>query len=221
MKTKAIYLLLVAGLCMGACSPREDWLQTGDLIFVGIPADYDLDSDSMDSAITAATGGQTGINLIHTAIAEVDGEGRTWIIDATIKHGVDRHPLDTFLTDFTLKDGSLPVFEIMRLKDDSPAEASVERAKQYLGLPYDVYFLPDNGAMYCTELVQESYLTPDGEPIFHTTPMNFLNPDGEMPVYWEQLFARLGEPVPQGVPGTNPQGMSKEPALRQVNVRLR
>ena len=199
------------------CKARPDRLQTGDLIFVGIPADYDLDADSMDSAIADATGSGTGLNLIHVAIAEVDGD-RTWIIDATIKRGVDRHPLDTFLRDFTLKDGSLPVFEIKRLKDAGRARESVENAKQYLGLPYDVSFLPDNDAYYCTELVYDSYLDKNGTPLFHAAPMNFKNADGEFPLYWQQLFARLGQDIPQGIPGTNPQGMAAEDILRTVPV---
>ena len=199
--------LLIAASCalalFASCIPQAERLQTGDLIFVGIPADYDLDADSMDSAI-----------------AEVDADGQVWIIDATIKYGVDRHPLDTFLRQFTLRDGSLPTFEVKRLRDDSRAEASVRNAKQYLGLPYDVTFLPDNGAYYCTELVYDSYLDEDGKPLFHAAPMNFRNADGEMPRYWEQLFARIGQSVPQGVPGTNPQAMSEEPTLRSVNAAL-
>ena len=111
--------LLIAASCalalFAACTPAAERLQTGDLIFVGIPADYDLDADSMGSAIADATGGQTGLNRIHTAIAEVDADGQVWIIDATIKYGVDRHPLDTFLRQFTLRDGSLPTFEVKRL----------------------------------------------------------------------------------------------------------
>ena len=216
--------LLIAASCalalFAGCTPAVERLQTGDLVFVGIPADYSLDHDSMDSAITEATGGQTGLNRIHTAIVEVDAEGQVWIIDATIKYGVDRHPLDTFIKQFTLRDGSLPVFEVKRLRDDARAAESVRNAKKYLGQPYDVTFLPDNGACYCTELVYDSYLGEDGTPLFHSAPMNFRNADGEMPRYWEQLFARIGQPVPQGVPGTNPQAMSEEPALRSVNAAL-
>jgi len=214
-------LPFLAALALAAgCSPAAEQLRSGDLIFVGIPADYSLDSSGMDSAITAATGGKEGLNLIHTAIAEVDAEGRVWIIDATIKHGVDRHPLDTFLRDFTLRDGSWPVFEVMRLRQDERAAEFVENAKKYLGRPYDVHFSPTDEALYCTELVYDSYLDPDGKPIFQAAPMNFKNADGEFPTYWQQLFDRLGEPIPQDVPGTNPQAMAKEPALRPVAVEL-
>ncbi|MBQ5983784.1 MAG: glycoside hydrolase [Bacteroidales bacterium] len=209
-----------AVLCVlaGSCA-REEGLRTGDLVFVGIPADYSLDESSMDSAIAGATGGKEGLNLIHVAIAEVS-DGRTWIIDATIRHGVDRHPLDTFLTDFTLKDGSMPVFKVMRLKDASVARSAVERAKQFIGMPYDVAFQPDNGALYCTELVQESYLSRKGSRIFPSAPMNFKNAEGEFPVYWTQLFERIGQSIPQGVPGTNPQEMSRDPHLDPVDVTL-
>ena len=218
-------MVLFCALCAclaAACArqPRQEVLQTGDLIFVGIPADYSLDSTSMDSAIAEATGAKDSLNLIHVAIAEVDAQGQAWIIDATIKYGVDRHPLDTFLTQFTLKDGSLPVFEVMRLKDDSQAGRDVERAKQYVGMPYDVAFQPDNDALYCTELVQLSYLTESGEQVFASAPMNFKNAEGEFPLYWTQLFELIHQPIPQGIPGTNPQAMSRDPQLRSVSVTI-
>ena len=217
---KRLSLFLVFCICLAAsCARQPESLQTGDLIFVGIPADYSLDDNSMDAAIADATGSPDSLNLIHVAIAEVEGD-QTWIIDATIKYGVDRHPLDTFLTQFTLKDGSYPVFEVMRLKDDKVAETAVERAKSFVGTSYDVAFLPDNGALYCTELVQVSYLTDDGSRIFPSAPMNFKNADGEFPVYWQQLIDRIHQPIPHDVPGTNPQAMARDPHLRPVSVTI-
>jgi hypothetical protein len=50
--------------------------------------------------------------------------------------------------------------------------------------------------------------------------MNFLDAEGNMPVYWEKLFAKMGYPVPQGVPGTNPQAMRKSDLLRPVDVDI-
>ena len=217
---KRLSLFLVFCICLAAsCARQPESLRTGDLIFVGIPADYSLDDNSMDAAIADATGSPDSLNLIHVAIAEVEGD-QTWIIDATIKYGVDRHPLDTFLTQFTLKDGSYPVFEVMRLKDDKVAQTAVERAKSFVGTSYDVAFLPDNGALYCTELVQVSYLTDDGSRIFASAPMNFKNAEGEFPVYWQQLFALIGQQIPQDIPGTNPQAMARDPQLKPVNVTL-
>lgn len=215
--TAALAAIAVAGCAQRPSGEEAGQLRTGDLIFVGIPADYSLDSDSMASAIGEATGEADSLNIIHVAIAEVRQDS-VWIIDATIAHGVDRHPLDTFLTDFTLRDGSYPTFKVMRLKDDSQAQSFVENAKKFLGQPYDSAFLPGNGAKYCSELVRDSYVTPDGGYIFSESPMNFENSAGEMPVYWEQLFGRLGMEVPQGVMGTNPKQMSEEPVLEAVEL---
>ena len=222
MKKTVISIAALALVFFWSCAPKtgvDKALKTGDLIFVGIPAYYNLEPDSAETAIISATREENKLNIIHVAIAEVQGDS-TWIIDATIKRGVDRYPLDTFLTDFILRDGSYPAFKVMRLKDGSKAEEFVENAKKYLGQVYDHYFLPDNGAMYCSELVRESYIEADGSYIFSEEPMNFKDADGNMPVYWEQLFARLGTEVPQGVRGTNPRSMMEEEALVETEVEL-
>ena len=194
-----------------SCSRHQDRLHNGDLIFVGLPMGYDAETGSVDEAIASATGEEGALNLIHVAIAEVEADS-VWIIDATIAHGVDRHPLDTFLRDFTLKDGSYPTFIVKRV-NGVDADAAVERAKTFCGRGYDVRFLPDNEELYCSELVQRSYLDANGEAIFESEPMNFKAPDGTMPPYWEWLFAQLGMAVPQGFPGTNPQKMAAAACL--------
>ena len=154
----------VMAIAVSCHQGRQDTLRTGDLVFVGIPLDYSIENGSMDEAIASATGSPDSLNLIHVAIAEVDAEGK-WIIDATVKRGVDRHPLDTFITDFTLKDGSLPVFIVKRLKDPSKAAEYVNNAKKYLGRPYDIHFATDDSELYCSELVRDSYIGPDGKYI--------------------------------------------------------
>lgn len=221
MKRTAILFTTIMLTLAGCTSGKQDSPRSGDLVFVGIPMNYSLQQGSMSEAISAATSDSSGLNLIHVAILEVKGDS-TWIIDATIKHGVDRHPLDTFFRDFTLRDGSLPTFKIMR-PEASAAEAEqfVQNAKKYLGQPYDVSFLPDNGAMYCSELVYNSYITPDGEHLFSEAPMNFLDKDGNMPIYWTQLFERIGQQVPQGIPGTNPQKMAAEKTLSPIETKLK
>lgn len=197
---------------VGEETPR---IQSGDLLFVGIPMTYW--DDSMADAIAEATAnpGDT-VNFIHTAILEVDPEGTVWVIDATLAHGVDRHPLDTLLSDFSLKPGNTRTLQVMRLKDNADAARYAEMAKGMLGEEYDVYFMPDNGRHYCTELVYDAYVDADGKHLFETVPMNFLNEKGEMPAYWTKLFAMLGEEVPQGKPGTNPQMMRASDRLVSV-----
>ncbi|MBO4571950.1 MAG: hypothetical protein J5699_08505 [Bacteroidales bacterium] len=215
----AVLVFLAAG-CGGrkntVADASDNTVKPGDLLFVAIPGDYVL--DGISEAIAQSTGSGE-LNFIHTAILDVDSAG-VWVLDATIKHGVNRHPLDTFLVDFTLKDGTYPELEVWRLNDDSLAKEYVGNASAHIGLPYDFTFLPDNGSYYCTELVYDSYVTPEGEHLFSTAPMNFALPDGTMPVYWEQLFAKLGRDIPQGEPGTNPQTMRDAPAIHKVDVNL-
>jgi len=201
-----------------SCARQPDTLQTGDLVFMGIPQDYSISEESMDGAISAATG-DGGLNLIHVAIIEMADDG-PYIIDATLKYGTDRHPLDSTIRQFTLKGGAQPVYIVKRLKDNKLAKEWIEKAKSFCGQPYDMRFLPDNGAMYCSELVRESFLGAEGEYLFDEKPMNWKNEKGEIPVYWTQLFALLGMDVPQGVPGTNPQDMSKSPLLETVDVDI-
>lgn len=201
-----------------SCARQPDTLQTGDLVFMGIPQDYSISEESMDGAISAATG-DSGLNLIHVAIIEMADDG-PYIIDATLKYGTDRHPLDSTIRQFTLKGGEQPVYIVKRLKDNKLAKEWIEKAKSFCGQPYDMRFLPDNGAMYCSELVRESFLGAEGEYLFDEKPMNWKNEKGEIPVYWTQLFALLGMDVPQGVPGTNPQDMFKSPLLETVDVDI-
>ena len=197
-------LIVIALLALTACGrPAPVKLQTGDLLFVG---SSDEDPGSMDEAIVSATG-----NLTHVAIVEIDADGNRWVIDATPQRGVCRYPLDTLILD-----NPGVVFLVKRLRDTSGVSQFVDNARRFIGEPYDLTFLPDNGSHYCSELVRDAYRRPDGSFVFEEKPMNFQAPDGSMPPYWESLFGELGMPVPQGVPGTNPQDMSASPLLEIV-----
>lgn len=215
---------LAAAACffISGCSEKTEGIRTGDLLFVGYPEGFlnhvPGESGGMADAIAASTG-KGGTEFVHTAILEATDSG-IFVIDATIKYGVDRHPLDTLIAQFTLSDGSLPELVVMRLKDPSKAEEHVANAKKYIGEEYDSSFMAGNGKHYCTELVYDSYTGTDGEPLLQCVPMNFKGPDGEFPPYWVWLFDLIGEPIPQDEPGTNPQEMIGDPALRPVKFSL-
>ena len=202
-----IALILTAFLVLEVCQPAQKGLRTGDLLFLGTQGE---DPGSMDEAIVAATG-----NLTHVAIVEVDASGKQWVIDATPQRGVCRYPLDTLI-----HENPEAVILVKRLRDTSGVSRYVDQACHFLGEPYDLTLLPDNGAHYCSELVFDAYRRQDGSPLFEEKPMNFLATDGTMPPYWEALFEELGMPVPQGTPGTNPQDMSTSPLLETVPLTL-
>ncbi len=194
--------LCLAAICAALCllsSCRTDTApQTGDLIF------FTGGSSSMDDAISSSTGD----GFVHVAIVEVDSEGTAWLIDATPQKGVSREKLLEEKGNMVLK----------RLKDSTGVAASVQRAKGLIGSPYDFAFLPDNDAYYCSELVYECFLRPDGSHIFSCQPMNFLDSEGNLPEYWKELFEKLQMDVPQGIPGTNPEDLSRSTTLRSTSL---
>ena len=162
----------------------------------------------MDDAISSSTGD----GFVHVAIVEVDSEGTAWLIDATPRKGVSREKLETKL----LEEKGKAV--LMRLKDSTGVTASVQRAKGLIGSHYDFAFLPDNDAYYCSELVYECFLRPDGSHIFSSQPMNFLDSEGNLPEYWKELFEKMQMDVPQGLPGTNPEDLSRSTTLRGTSL---
>lgn len=220
MKNAILFFLLLVLLAGSSCKKTTapvvevPSVETGDLLFVGIPMNYG--DSTMKQAIAEATSNGDTTNFIHTAILEVDETGAIWVIDATLLRGVDRHPLDTLLSDFTLHRGGRASFEVMRLRDNKNAAEYVENAKQFLGEGYDEYFQTFNGRHYCTELVADAYVDADGHQWFQSVPMNFKNKEGEYPSYWVRLFERLGEPIPQGELGTNPEDLHESPSLVHV-----
>lgn len=210
-------LILISVLLAFACSRQPSGLQNGDLVFVGICSDSSSAKGSMDEAIVSATG-NSDVNMVHVAIVEVCGDS-LFIIDATRKSGVSRYPLEEFLK-ANMGRGETSVLSVKRMKDNSLADRWISKAKTFIGQPYDSLFLPDNGAMYCSELVRESFLSSDGSYLLEDKPMNFKGPEGEYPLFWKKLFGGLGMDIPQGVPGTNPQDMSASSRLFSPGVTL-
>lgn len=194
---------------MAGCGDEKFSFRDGDLLFeVGR-------SGAMTDAIVDATGNGSEIKFSHVAIIECCGDEQ-FVIEATSKGGVRRIALDDFLEDSGHDANGRPMVAVYRLRDNSRGKDAVERAKTYLGLPYDYAFLPDNDAMYCSELVYESYLDAAGRHIFRSQPMTFKGADGEYDSFWTELFESLNMDIPEGMPGTNPQDMSKEEILDEV-----
>ena len=216
--TLRLTLMLALVFVLASCRQAPSGIQSGDLIFVGLPLDYTVEGDSasMSDAIVAATGDEAQVNYIHVAILEVSDD-TTWVIDATLKHGVARYPLDTMKEEFRLKSGDYPLFVVKRLKDNKQRDRWISNAKQYVGRGYDLSFLPDNDEQYCSELVWNSYLDKEGNHIFKAAPMNFKAADGSYPEYWVWLFSRIGMPIPQDVEGTNPNDMARDEHLVTVS----
>ena len=168
-------------LCCAACSP----LREGDLLF---------HVAASDNRITTVTPGM----IDHVAIYV----GSDSVIEAIPVQGVVSTPLQYLLQ---REDG----YYLRGRVKGADCHLSVANARHYLGYPYDTLYLQHNGAIYCSELVQLAYADHRGFPILHPVPMTFRDSTGNIPVYWQQLYARHGMDVPEGMPGTNPGEMAK------------
>lgn len=184
-------------------------MRSGDLLFEAGA------SSEMSEAIVASTASNDSLNFIHVAIAYVDSVGNNLVIEASPRNGVRMIGLVDFLAEST-KIGGQPAVVVKRLVDDYPVQIVIENAKSHLGEPYDWHYLPDNGKMYCSELVYEAFVNADSERIFEAKPMNFRASDGSMPKFWADLFNELGMDVPEGVLGTNPNDLSRHNSLVEV-----
>lgn len=151
------------------------------------------------NAITDVTPGM----IDHVAVCT----GRDSVIEA-IGRGVTITPLDSLLQ---REDG---YFLLARVKG-ADKRTSVANCRRYLGRPYDRLYLKDNDAIYCSELVQLSFVDKKGQRIFTPVPMSFHDATGQVTDYWQQFYRQHNMEVPEGQPGTNPAEMSK-----RTNVRI-
>lgn len=201
---------LSAQTTMGDTSPSLPDFHMGDLLFIS-------DTTGMGSAIEQSTGHYT-----HVAIV-VRENNCCMVYEALPKKGVikteyrqwkkalyqDFSITTTHLSKYiTCRRSTLP-FDTLRLMD---------KLNEYLGLPYDEYFLPNNGRMYCSELVYNCFYNEQGTTIFRAKPMNFKSSDGSFPLYWQQHFQQLGVEIPQGVLGTNPNDQYNSPFLQNIEL---
>ena len=169
----------------------------------------------MTGAITAATGRIEAPGFSHVGIF-VRYDGTDAVLEAAPEGGVRISPLREFL-DGSARIGGRPAAVAMRLRDTAGLAASLRRAFGFLGLPYDCSFRPDNGKLYCSELAWECFVAADDSThLLRCRPMTFRTADGELPAYWSEHFAALGMPVPEGVAGTNPNDMARDPAVELV-----
>lgn len=199
IKTAALSLIvvLICGCSQSRVSVSD--LRDGDLLFV---------VNGVGNNITSVTDGVDGLGIDHVAIYS---EGK--VIEAIPVKGVVEWPLDSFLVRLAVNDAVL----VGRVRDVD-ARKSVEVAAKFVGLPYDEIFMPGDSAIYCSELVQKSYLSKSGDAVFGTIPMSFHDSTGRVTDFWTKFYAARGLSVPEGEPGTNPGQISRDPNVRILGL---
>lgn len=166
------------------------------------------------NAITDVTQGVANLPIEHVGVY-VCLTGRPLVLEAIPERGVCLTPLDSFLCR-QISAGGKPLVVVGRVTDDIDRKRSLARARSFLGCRYDSLFLPDNRDIYCSELVQKSFVHADGSLVFSSIPMTFRDAEGNIPEYWLRFYARHGRSVPEGEPGSNPGDLSRRPNVRIV-----
>ncbi|MCH3985064.1 MAG: hypothetical protein LKK50_00995 [Prevotella sp.] len=199
-----LFLTITFTLAIQAQRPfSTDSLKEGDLLFVCHP---------QGNAITKVTQGIHGAAIDHVGIAV--RRGVKWEVLEAIHQGVVLTPLEKFIRKNTAP--SAPYSSILRgrVTGDVDISTSIRKAMSYLGRPYDFYFMPDDKEIYCSELVQKSYVDHSGHLIFPPVPMSFHNRRGQILPYWKNYYRKKGMPVPEGKPGSNPGELSRNGRVR-------
>ena len=187
-------------------------LQHGDLLFCVASASR----DGIAEAIVSVTEGVDLQRVSHVAIVCKEADGCVYALEASGKHGVWLTPIDYFMVHCDHSADGKPLVLLGRLKDTSNVAASVQRAKTYLGRPYDFQYMPSDSAIYCSELVHYSYFTDTGEELFPQVPMSFHDKSGEITPFWKDYYKRWDMAVPEGLPGTNPGGISRSDKIEII-----
>ncbi len=215
LKALVVPLLVVVLGCSDERVSVSD-LRGGDLLFV---------VNGQGNNITDVTDGVDGLGIDHIAVFS-DGN----VIEAIPEYGVVEKPLDSFLIRLSDRESVL----VGRI-EGVDVEESVANARKFLGRPYDDIFMPSDSAIYCSELVQKSFVFKDGLKerdqnvkevdskatgsgtkhfVFGTIPMSFHDSTGNVTEFWTKFYSARGLAVPEGEPGTNPGQLSRDPNVK-------
>ena len=185
------WLANLSVLLLTSCSSS---LHVGDLLF---------HVTKTGNAITDVTPGM----IDHVAIVL----SRDSVIEA-VGAGVRTTPLDSLRS----QEGYYIIGKVRR----ADPTLSVINARYFLGRPYDRFYLPDNEAIYCSELVLFSMVDHRGNHLLQPVPMSFHDASGHITPYWQQFYKEHGMEVPEGWPGSNPGELSQRQEVR-IKGRLR
>ncbi len=192
-------LSLLSAHAQQHCQP-SDSLKSGDLIFVTSP---------QANKITEVTSGIDGLPIDHVAIYYT-ANGKPRIVESVSDGGVLTEDLHQFIEK---NEGSHAY--VARVMSELDIPQSIINALAYVGRPYDFLYLSDNDSIYCSELVQFSYVDFQGKRIFEPIPMSFHDSSGRVTDEWKSFYRCHGMEVPEGQPGSNPGDLS-----RRANVSI-
>jgi hypothetical protein len=206
MSFPSTFLFLFLFTTHGVVAQKSDYgtLKNGDILF------QDLDCGGLCDAIEQVTQSYAGRHFSHIGLVSMEGDS-LYIIEA-IGNKVQRTPLK----DFTHRNkNEILLGRVVKAYQKIVVQA-VRIAQEQLGVPYDDAFLYDNGKYYCSELLYDAFKQANGnQTFFELRPMTFKKPNSNefFPV-WVDYYQKLHMPIPEGMAGINPGGISMSPKLQ-------
>ena len=201
-------------LTLNSCQQpdRSPELREGDILF------QDLQCGPLCEAINAVTQGVDGRNFSHCGM--VVRVADTLCVVEAIGGCVQLSSLHHFFarTGDTAEVRNVAVGRLHPKHQHLIAPASAYALRQ-LGVPYDDLFLPDNGKLYCSELIYEAYRAANtANPLFQLQPMTYKQPNSKsyFPA-WVDYYEEHRAEIPEGKPGINPGLISTSKALVMVD----
>lgn len=172
-------------------------LPAGSLIF--LYSDFTPFSQAI-----VATGGKEDVD--HVGILAYVADDKPVVIEANPQYGVVGTPLFEFIS------RSYGHICITWYASEKVMQQSADRAKSYIGLPYNYLFSPCSArkSFYCSQLICEVCEKEDGTKIFQEHPMNFILENGELHPFWNDYFIKRKAKIPQGVFGSSPQSLLQQ-----------
>lgn len=171
----------------------------GDLIF------QNGHCGALCEAINTVTPAIYGRHFSHIGIITTDAQGAWMVIEATYPEVIEI-PLEDFLNK------SKESHWVGRLSEEYETlhEASIAFARQQIGMPYNLDYIMNNNAFYCSELVYEAYrFANNGMEVFPLYPMTFKAPGtDEFFSNWVAFYKDRGIEIPEGALGCNPGGLA-------------
>ena len=186
-------------------------LRKGDLLF------QLRTGGELEWIISRLFAGHNGMAINHVAICSGDDE----VIEAVMPR-VQKTSLDYFISRSVVDGCDHPCILHCRVKPEflKLTEKAVAFADQQLQLPYDIDYSSQKRSWYCSALILEAFRYANGnDPVFPETPMGFRDLEtGELFPYWIELYKTIGQPIPEGEPGSHPALLSCSEHLEIMEV---
>ncbi len=202
MRIALLLLLLVALLPATALALK---VRDGDLLFVTAAR------TGLSGAIDDATATQGKLSFDHVALVAHAGDAA--VVLHADEHGSREQPLAAFVAEANAKQRQIVVYRLTATYRPAIPDA-IAQARRMLGKPYNDTYVPDDNSYYCSDFIERAFRM---HHVFALQPMNFRNlQTGKISPYWIEFYRSKGMPVPQDMPGTNPNDMAKTPALSAI-----